>query len=920
MMHRDGTELGGSQFGEMQDGGKGSTVRQIRALFLRFVGLFQKEPRERELAAEIESHLQLHIDDNLRAGMSQAQARREAVMRFGGIEQMKEAYRDRKSLPAIETVLMDLRFAARMLGKNPGVTLVVVLTLALGVGANTAIFGLVNGLLLERLPVPAAEQIVALVIQSGDASLGALGFSYPQFVEFRQQTEPICEVFGSATAWRLNFTAEGHSDTLTVGGVSSNYFSALGVKPALGRLVLPGEGERPGEPAVLVLSYGFWQRRFGGDRQVIGKQARVGGKPATIVGVMEKEFRGQFSVFEMDAYAPLSTVFDQASASNFWNSRDMHLMLVLGRLKPGVTRPQAQSRFEVLSRRLAAQYPVTDKDLSVRVMDERLSRPIPYANNAFVVFSGLFLILGALVLLLACTNILNILMARASVRQREMAIRAALGGARSRLVRQMLTETMLTALLGGIAGVMLGAGLSRLASSTHLSNIPVRLGFGFDWRVYVYALAAVVFTAISAGLTPAFRATRADVNTVLHQGGRADAGGQARHKVRGDLMGAQVAGSLMLLIVAGLFVRSLRAVERMDMGFDPSRLLNVTLDPSLNNYTELQTTVFYRSLETKVRALPGIQSVSLAASVPMGSTLGRQLVYIEGRPVPAGQRAPGALFNDVDSPYFDTLRIPVLRGRAFTDADSETSPLVAIVNETMARHFWPGEEPIGKRFSLTSDDGPFVEIVGVARDGKYRILAEDPQPYFYVPLTQHFTAQRTLQIRSSMPPESLAPIVQHAIQELDADDPIEEIQTMKESLGGTLGYFIFRLGASLAAAMGMLGLLLAVVGVYGVVAYAATQRTQELGVRMALGASSRQILALLLKQGVKLVAAGLLFGLAGAWVLTRAMSSMLVGVSPSDPLTYVSVAAFLSSITLLACWIPARRAMRVDPMVALRYE
>jgi predicted permease len=883
-------------------------------------GLLHKETSDREIAEEMESHLQLHIDDNLHAGMSAEEARRQALLKLGGIEQTKEVYRDRKGLPMLETFLQDLRFAARMLRKNPGVTVIVVLTLALGVGANTAIFGLVNGLLLQRLPVPAAEQIAALVIQSGSSSLGALGFSYPQFAEFREQAAPICEVFGSATAWRLNFTAEGHSDTLTVGGLSSNYFSALGVKPALGQLFLPGEGEHPGEPATLVLSYIFWQRRFGGDPQVIGKQVRLGSKPATIVGVMEKEFRGQFSVFEMDAYAPLSTVFDQSSASNFWNSRDIHLMLVLGRLKPDVTLAQAQSRFDVISRRLALQYPVTDKDLSVRVIDERLSRPIPYANNAFLVFSGLFLILGALVLLLACTNIANILMARASVRQREMAIRAALGGARYRLVRQMLTETMLTALLGGIAGVTLGAGLSHLANSTHLSNIPVRLGFGFDWRVLIYALAAVALTAISAGLSPALRATRAEVNTVLHQGGRADASGKARHKVRGDLMAAQVAGSLMLLIVAGLFVRSLRAVERMDIGFDPNQLLNITLDPSLNNYTEVQTKEFYRSLETEVRALPGIQSVSLAASVPMGSTVGRQSVYIEGRPVPSGQRAPGVFFNEVDPPYFDTLRVRVLLGRAFTEADSETSERVAIVNETMAKDFWPGADPIGKRFSLISDTGPFVEIVGVARDGKYRVLAEDPQPYFYVPLTQHFTPQRTLQIRSSMPLESLVPMMQHEIHALDANAPVEEIQTMKESLGGALGYFLFRLGASLAAAMGLLGLLLAVVGVYGVVSYAATQRTQELGVRMALGASPRQVLALLLKQGAKLVAAGLLFGLAGAWALTRAMSSMLVGVSPSDPLTYLSVAALLSFITLLACWIPARRAMRVDPMVALRYE
>ena len=896
-------------------------MRRVCAWFLRLGGMFGKERREREFSAEMESHLHLHIEDNLRAGMSQERARREAIMKLGGVEQTRENYRERRGLPVLETFLQDLRFAARMLRKNPSVTVIVVLTLALGVGANTAIFGLVNGLLLQRLPVPSAEQIVALVIQSSGSGLGALGFSYPQFVEFRQQAAPICEVFGSATGWRENFTADGHSETLTVAGVSSNYFSALGVKPALGRLVLPGEGERPGEPAIVVLGYGFWQRRFGGDPEVIGKQARVGGKPATIVGVAPKEFNGQFSAFEMDAYAPLSTAFDESSASNFWNSRDIHLMLVLGRLKPGVTLTTAQSRFDVISRRLAAEYPATDKDLSVRVMDERLSRPIPYANNAFIVFSGLFLILGGLVLLLACTNIANILMARASVRQREMAIRAALGGARFRLVRQMLTETILTALLGGIAGVFLGAWLSRLIGVIpHIAGLPIRLGFAFDGRVFAYALAAAVFTAIFAGLSPALRATRAEVNTVLHQGVRANGRGATRHKVHADLMAAQIAGSLMLLVVAGLFVRSLRAVERMDLGFDPNQLLNVRLDPSINNSSETQTAEFYRALEMKIRALPGVQSASLATAVPIAYAGGKDMVYIAGRPVPRGQRAPGVFFNAVDPSYFATLRIPLLLGRAFTDADGEAGQRVAIVNETMARRFWPGENPIGKAFSLTGDAGPFLEIVGEVCNGKYITPAEDPQPYFYLPLAQNFAAERTLQIRSSLPPESLMPEVQRQILALDANVAIEEMQSMKESLAGALGYFIFRLGASLAAAMGLLGLLLAVVGVYGVVSYAAAQRTQELGIRMALGASPQQILALLLGQGARLVAAGLFVGLAGAWALTRAMSHMLVGVSPSDPLTYLTVAALLSFVTLLACWIPARRALRVDPMVALRYE
>jgi predicted permease len=882
-------------------------------------GLFQRDSREREVADEIESHLQLHIDDNLRAGMGAGEARRQALIKLGGLEQTKEAYQDRKGLPILENFFQDLRFAARMLRKNPGVTTVVVLTLALGVGANTAIFGLVNGVLLQRLPVRASEQMAALAIQGSGYPLGALGFSYPQFGEFREQAAPFCEVFGQSLG-RPNFTADGHSDTLSVSGVSSNYFSALGLKPSLGRLILPGEGEKPGEPAMLVLGYSFWQKRFGGDPGVTGKEVRVGGKPATIIGVAPKEFRGQFSIFEMDAYLPLSTLYPDQSGISFWNNRSMHMLLSLGRLKPGVTFAQAQSRFDVISHRLAAQYPATDKDLSVRVLDERLSRPIPYANSAFIMFSGLFLILGALVLLLACTNIANILMARASVRQREMAIRAALGGARSRLLRQMLTETILTALLGGFAGVLLGAWLSHLIGSIHLSGFPLQLGFGFDWRVFMYALAAVLFTAVFAGLSPALRATGADVNTVLRQGGRVDAAGSARHKVRGDLMAAQVAGSLMLLIVAGLFVRSLSAVEHMDLGFDPNQLLNVRLDPSINNYNKPQTTEFYRSVETKIRGLPGVQTASLASSVPLGYIRGKQAVYVEGRPLPPSQQAPGILSNSVDSAYFETLRIPLLLGRAFADADGETAPLVAIVNETMAKHFWPGENPVGKHFSLIGDAGPFVEVVGVARDGKYRTLAEDPEPYFYVPLAQNFTSERVLQIRSALPPESLIPEVQHEILSLDAAAPIEEVQTMKESLGGALGYFIFRLGASVAAAMGLLGLLLAVVGVYGVVSYAATQRTQELGIRMALGARPREILTLLLKQGARLVAAGLLFGLAGAWALTRVMSSMLFGVSPSDPLTYVSVAALLSSITLLACWIPAHRAMRVDPMVALRYE
>jgi len=892
---------------------------RIKATASRAAGWLRRRRADEEFREELGEHLEMLAEEHMRRGMTAEEARRAAQVRLGGMMQLRETHRELRGLPLVDSLLQDLRFAGRQLRKNPGVTLVVVLTLALGVGANTAIFGLVNGLLVQRLPVPHSEELAALVIQTNDSALGALGFSYPQFVEFRQQAAPFCEVFGQALG-RINFTADAHTDLIATSGVSSNYFSALGLGPALGRLVLPSEAEHPGEAATVVLGYSFWQRRFGGDPRVIGEQVRLDGRPATIVGVAPKTFRGQFAGFELDAYLPLSTAFPDRSPRGFWSSRDQHMMLSLGRRKPGVTLAVAQSGFDVIAQRLAAQYPATDKNIRVRVMDERLARPIPYANNAFLMFGGLFLILGALVLLLACTNIANILMARASARQKEMALRAALGGGRSRLVRQMLTETALTSLLGGAAGVLFGGWLTHLLHNIRLSGFPLRMDFGFDGKVFAYALLAVVCAALFAGLSPALRATRSDVNDLLHEGGRANGKGAARHKVRGDLMAAQVAGSVMLLVVAGLFVRSLRAVEHLNLGFDPNRLLNVRLDPSLLGYDETKTKNFYRALETRLEGLPGVESTSFAAAVPMGYADRKQPVYIEGHPVPAGERPPGIWFNSISPGYFETLGMPLVSGRAFRDGDDESSQRVAIVNETMARHFWPGQDAIGKRFSLSSDSGPFLEIVGVAHDGKYRNVAEDPQPYLYLPLGQNFTPEQVLQIRSALAPESLIQQVHQQIFALGGETAIEDVQTMKQALNGALGYFMFRLGASLAAFMGTLGLLLAIVGVYGVVSYAASQRTREFGIRMALGASSGQVLGLLLRQGAQLAGAGLLFGLLGAWALTRAMTHMLVGVSPSDPLTYFSVAALLSAVTLLACWVPAQRAMGADPMVALRHE
>ena len=461
----------------------------------------------------------------------------------------------------------------------------------------------------------------------------------------------------------------------------------------------------------------------------------------------------------------------------------------------------------------------------------------------------------------------------------------------------------------------------RAASSViHPPNLPLHLDSSFDWRVFAYATASAFSTGIIVGLWPAMRASSADVNSMLHHGGQNASTGPGRLPTRDFLIVAQVAGSLALLIIAGLFVRSLRTVRKLDLGFDPEHVLNVIIDPHQNGYDSARTTEFYRALEERVRALPGVQFVSLASNLPMASFPNSTLISIEGRPLSANERPSKIQFNSVDPSYFDTMQVSLLSGRSFNDSDNEKAPLVAIVNQEMAARFWPNQDPIGKRFSINGAAGPFLEIVGVTKTGKYQTIAEDPQSYFYIPGAQNFTSRRVLQIRSLIPPESLAGLVKQELRRLAPDISIVNMETMKQSLEGAFGFFAFRLAAILAAAMGVMGMILAVVGVYGVLSFAASQRTREIGIRMALGANPNDIVNLVLKQGVRLVITGVILGMIAAWVLARTMGHLLVGVSPSDPVTYVSVALLLGVVALAACWIPARRAMRVDPMVALRYE
>jgi predicted permease len=823
----------------------------------------------------------------------------------------------------VHTFLQDLQFAARQMRKNPRFALIVVLTITLGIGANTAIFSSTNGF-LRPLPVHSPEQIVVLAAQLKDDETGLrYRFSFAALNDLRRQADRFSDIFGF-DAVLGGLQANKRVTPVLYGAVTGNYFSALGVKALAGRLFLPGEGEGPGMETPVVLGYSFWQRRFGGDPGAIGKEVRLDGFGSRVIGIVPKEFLGTWAGAEMDGYVPVNVLSRNGdAAADFFTSRNRRLLTVMGRLKPGVSLREAQSSADVIASRLQAQYPATDKDTTIRVVPEILARPVPvrFMAESIPLIRLFALALAAMVLLLACMNVANLVMVRASARQRELAIRAALGSGRGRLIRQMLTESSVLAFLGAAAGLPLGVwGTGAFVGSIGAgTSLPVNVDYSFDWRVFGYALAASVFTVLVIGLWPAIRASRIAGQTALRDGGWGGSAGRASLRMRSTLVVAQVGASLMLLIVAAMLVRGLQHAQRLDLGFQPDHVLNVRLNPRDLGYSDQRARDFYRELKRRIAALPGVQSESLAFSVPLGYISDGKDVYVEGRAVAPGDRAPHVMANSIDGDYFGTMRLPLVRGRAFTESDDEKAPLVAIVNQTMAARFWPQQDAIGKRFALQAG-GPLWQVVGVARDSKYLVIFEDRLPYFYVPLAQNFYSMRVLQVRTAQPPEALRTRVQQEIQALDPDLPLADFQTMTESLHGFMGFRMFEMGAQQAGALGLLGLILAVIGVYGVVSYSAAQRTHEIGIRMALGAEPVNVLALILRQGVWLIGAGVLSGMVAAGVFTRLTSKVLPLVDRTDPLTFGLVSLLLAGITLWACYIPARRAMRVDPVVALRHE
>ena len=825
-------------------------------------------------------------------------------------------------LPYMINFWKDMQYACRTLTKNPGFAFVAIVTLALGMAANTTIFSVINGLILRPLPVPHAEQMTVLALQQAGTN-ELQSFSYPDFLDLRDQTASVGELFTYRVSL-AGLNADKRGDHAIISRVSNNYFSVLGITPAVGRLILPTEGINPGSDPIVVLGYSYWQKRFAGDPGVVGKHVEMNGHPATIVGVTPKGFYGTYAMLNMDAYVPLSATFTEefgTPVNDMWTKREMRSLTVLARLKPGVDIKQAQATLNVAAKRIADQHPDTEKGISVRVFPEKLARPEPDNDNTLPTVAIIFVALSSLVLLVACFNVANVLLVRATVRQREMAIRAAMGAGRSRLVRQYLTESLLLAFLGGGAGLLIASWASGFLSSISLgTSLPVQFDFRPDGRVYLFAFAAVLLTGLIVGIVPALRIARTDVSTILHEGGRGSSDGPRRQFARNTLVAAQVAGSLVLLIVAGLFMRSLDKAQNINLGFDPDHVLNLSTDVNGLGYSEARGREFYRDLETRIRALPGVVSEAQAFTVPLGYISEDVPVSIPGRPVEPGKQPPGIEDNSVTPGYFRTLRMPLLRGRDFTEADGPTAPRVAVISEAMAKKFWPAEDALGKTFFIKNDPAKPLEVIGVVQDAKYRDITEDPRPIFYMPIAQSYMSMRTIHVRTSVPPESLAIQIEEQISELAPGLAVSEVQDMRHALQGANGFFFYSFGAQLTAVLGLLGLILAVVGIYSVVSYAAARRTQEIGIRIAMGAAPGDILRMVLRQGLSVVGIGLALGLAISLVGTRVLAGFFVGIKPSDPLTFSVVVLLLTTIALIACWIPARRATRIDPLVALRYE
>ena len=809
----------------------------------------------------------------------------------------------------METLFRDLRYGARFLVRSPGFALAAIVSLGLGIGGNTAIFSLLNALLLRPMPVSQPERIAA--IYTSDFSSTTYGSSsYPDFLDFRQRSSAVAEI-AAYKPTPVSMSIDGEMDIAFIEAVSGNYFSMLGVGAAHGRLLV-GADDRLEAAPVAAISHGLWTRRFASDPNVVGRTLQFNGRSFTIVGVVAREYTGALRGLAMGAWIPIvpSSTLPGGGSSRWIEQRGSRGLMLLGRLKPGVSVAQAQAAFDVVAAQLYAAYPqawrtIRNVGRAISVVAERDARVHPDLTGPIAGFMALLLVVVGLVLLTACANVANLLLARAAARTREIGVRLALGSGRGRLIRQLLTENVLLAAAGGGFGVLVARWLmSVLMSFKPPVPIPIGIDLTLDGSVLVFTTVLSVATGLVFGLAPAWHASNTDIVPVLKDD--ASLGRARRSRLRSAFVLAQVACSMLLLVGAGLFVRSLLSARTIDAGFDPTNMIVMSVVPELQGYDEARGRNLYQRLLAGVVAVPGVRSATLAQSVPLGIGGSRRGTSIEGYQPQPGEDIETA-YNVVAPQYFETMRIPLIRGRAFTEADRVGAPPVVIVNDAFARRYWPNADPIGKRLSANGSEGPFREVVGVTRTGKYNTLGEDPRPFYYLPLWQEYEGTATLHVKTSGDPRASISAVREAVRVVDATVPVFDVKTMEEQM--LVALLPARLAGTLLGAFGLLALLLASVGIYGVMAYSVVQRTREIGVRRALGAQTGSLLRLVLGEGMRLAAIGFAIGLAAAVALTRFASSLLYGVTPTDPLTFVGALGLLSAAAFVACYIPALRAL-----------
>jgi len=805
----------------------------------------------------------------------------------------------------------DLRYGARMLWKRPGFTLVALLSLSLGIGANTAIFSLVNALFLRSLPVAEPQRIVALNNAALDGSRDFPTFSVPNYRDLRDRNDVLTGMLAYRNT-AASLSHQGVNSRVWSYLVTGNYFELLGVQPLLGRFFTPQDDLMPGAHPVAVITHECWQTRFGADAAIIGKQALINGHSFTIIGVAAPGFYGTEVSFKVEMWFPSMMLTVIEPGRDYLNDRDTSNFFVQGRLKPGVTLPQAEAALKNIAAQLAREYPADNEGLTIALSPPGLFGT--FMRGPMMGFAGVLTVVVGLVLLLACTNLANLLLARATERRKEIAVRLALGASRTRLVRQLLTESMMLSILGGGSGLLLASWLiDAVAAFKPPLAIPLMIALRLDQGVLLFTCLLTLLTGLLFGLLPAWQATNSDLVPALKDETKMQ--GYRRSWLRNSLVVGQVALSLVLLICAGLVLRGLQNAQRINPGFIAQHAVEMTFDLKRQGYDEGRIRQFKQQLLQRVRALPGIDAAGLTDFVPLSLDLNNEAIQIEGQPEAQGAEAPIAMTGSASPGTLAALGTRLVQGREFTEQDGENQQRVALVNETFARRFWPEQSALGKRFSLDGTRGPWIEVVGIIQDGKYFSLSEETKPFAYFNMRPR-DGYATLVARTNSDPAATIAALRREFQQLDATLPIYSAKTLTEHMAVPL--FPARVAATLLGSFGLLALLLAAIGIFGVMSYAVTQRTRELGIRIALGANTSNILRLVLGQGIVLTALGLALGLAAALIGTRWLGGLLFGLNALDLTTFTGVALLLAAVAVLACWIPARRATKVDPMVALR--